>query len=721
MKRMTPWIAGALLASLGGCGGCGGDGAATDAAPDHDAGPPDAGPPTFADCEAGNQAWVRNAFVALVGRRPLGQAEVDVHVDMLDQIEADLLATEEPDAARAQARRIVAGAIMDDPAFVDRWTAYFMDALRVPRIEDQEMRDCYGDAQRTLDDGSLAGWVRDHAAAGAGDGRGAFTMRDLLASALVLDDLSPAYRAHLFALVSRPIPAANVPRVEAELARREDFGNVFMSAYLNRDMVCLGCHNSEGSITYSDDPALNRHWPLPGLFEKALYGDSIGIDTARAHAVFRYDGFVASGVFGDTGDDFPWGWDPACGGFYRSGLEPDPADVDGRFGALTGKALTAFDLEAMLAAGFDALRGGGLVLGSGGDIADPAQALAYLTSAAIAEGLWREVIGTPLTIANYFPRNEASRDVLRGLTETLIANDYSLRAVLLDVVTSEYFNRLPPEAGCGTGPYTTPNVYDPWAPSDDDPARRLNGPGDSVSALPARVLLRAAYAALEWRAPLFEEWPRYSSCAEYSCAQMNNFCMSDGSCCTSHQVLCVSVNEPFGPEEQVFQRGVGVFHKNGERGFRGLDFQARLLWEDRFAACAKFVVDDDFVDRLVADATASGATIEDVVVALKDRLVGIPAVTDAGERTALEAMFGAALGDPATAAPDLEAGARSVCGALLSSPQFLLGGLTAPDATTVPRLTPPTAGYDAVCDAIAARGGLAGYTLTCAGGSLTVQ
>ena len=46
-------------------------------------------------------------------------------------------------------------------------------------------------------------------------------------SSLELDDVTPIYRAHPFALVNFPIPAANVPPVEAELARREDFGAVF--------------------------------------------------------------------------------------------------------------------------------------------------------------------------------------------------------------------------------------------------------------------------------------------------------------------------------------------------------------------------------------------------------------------------------------------------------------------------------------------------------------
>ena len=34
-----------------------------------------------------------------------------------------------------------------------------------------------------------------------------------------------------------------------ELARRADFGETFDSGFLHRNNVCLGCHNSERSVT----------------------------------------------------------------------------------------------------------------------------------------------------------------------------------------------------------------------------------------------------------------------------------------------------------------------------------------------------------------------------------------------------------------------------------------------------------------------------------------
>ena len=557
-----------------------------------------------------------------------------------------------------------------------------------------------------------------------------FTMLDLLRSALHLDDLSVVYRAHLFALVSRPIPAANVPPIEAELARREDFGLIFDSAYLNRDVVCLGCHNSSGSVTYSDDPALNRHWAMPGLFETAIYGAATGIEPERAHAAFRFDGFVDQ--FGGGGAVRPWDWSPACGRFTPSGLAPDPAEVDGRLASLTGDRLTVFELDAELRKGFETLAADGLVVAADGTIADPDAAMAYLVAASIVEGVWREVIGTPLTIANYFPRNEAARDTLVQLTTSFIRNRFSLRELLVEIMLTPYFNRPPAELGCEAEPYGMPPIYDPWVTTDPDESRRGNGPGDAIVALSPRVLLRATWAALEWRRPAYYAFPEESfaveSCASlYTCREMDTLCQEEGACCEAWLVTCTAdPGEPSAEDMRAFERGVGIFLKHGERGFRGLDFQARLVFEDMFGACRNPAAEPDFIARLVESAAADPAlTTGDLVAALKDRLVGEASVSHqviagASERAAIEAIMGP-LVDSAAAVSELDARARELCGVLVSSPQFLLTGMAAPDSTYVPVLTPEEASYGAVCAAVAERGLAGNLALTCADDSLRVS
>src|SRR5262249_1007431 len=147
----------------------------------------------------------------------------------------------------------------------------------------------------------------------------------------------------------------------------------------------------------------------------------------------------------------------------------------------------------------------------------------------------------------------------------------------------------PPEAGCGKTPYTYPAVFDPWVTSDADPDRRGNGPGDAVTAVDARTLVSATMAALEWSPPPgASRFPDYgdSGCRDYTCSQLQAACGDFGKCCKAYQAACTMGGVM--PSVQVpFERGVGMFLRNSERGFRGLDFQARLVWEDRYGACAR--------------------------------------------------------------------------------------------------------------------------------------
>jgi hypothetical protein len=113
--------------------------------------------------------------------------------------------------------------------------------------------------------------------------------------------------------------------------------------------------------------------------------------------------------------------------------------------------------------------------------------------------------------------------------------------------------------------------------------------------------------------------------------------------------------------------------------------------------------------------------LRDVVVALKDRLLSDPTVDDAGEQAALEAMLGAGLDMPAASVTGLDNKLRRVCGALLSSPQFLLGGQSLQAAAPVPRLTPTEASFATVCAAVAGRALPENLAVTCADGSLTIN
>jgi hypothetical protein len=690
-----------LTVLLAGCEGCGNDnGNSTDAGPD---GP---GDNTFDQCNSEPHDFVRHSFLALTGRRPKGQAEVNVYADVM-KASADL---------GDDAKDVVARAIMQRPEFADRWTSVIMDALHVQRLDIQSEASCWDQAMISPVTADLASKIRDKTATQYSHPT-AFTMLDLARSSLALDDLTPIYRAQLFSLVSRPIPAANVGAVQAELARREDFGSSFDASYLHRDVVCLGCHSSDQSVTDSDDPVADRHWPVPGSPEKLLYAAPFStIDPATAHAPFRVDGFV------DAGNSRPWSWSSRCGSFAAPSAVPnDIAGVNGKLGSITGQRSTVYDVEAALARGFTNLRG--MALPNDEAITDPDTALAWLVTLKITEDVWREATGTSLTIANYFPRNEASSKELYRLATVFAKSGFSLKSLLSAIVGGDYFARQAPDAGCGPSPYTYPNVFDPWVISDADEARRKNGPGDAVTSLDARTLVSATAAALDWTAPPNESlFPDHGEdCVNStSCSRLMQLCQG-GQCCESAQACQAGGYIPY--DELGFQRGVGMFLRNSERGFRGLDFQARLSWEDRYGGCAKppwmmKTNTPDFIDKLAAAAAQDPSlTVADVLAALKDRMIGEPAIADGAETDALVAIMGPldGPGDNANAG-----NLRRVCAALLESPQFLLAGI-AGKGGDIPALTPPTASYDAVCADLAAKGlGVPGRVLTCGAGTVTL-
>lgn len=669
------------------------------------AAPPHTAQHEWVECQASDQAWVRRAIVALAGRKPWGQGEVKAFSDMIAAIrQADLDATgpfgelggvsPPTNEKMAPAREIAARAMMRDDAFRQRWADFFMDALRVARIETKSLEGCYGSPNMsTADGGMLAAWVRDNDIAATNSPAPKFNMQQLLHSALELDDVSPVFRAHLPAMMSRPYDAANVGPLELERARRQNFGAIFERAYLHRDRVCLACHNSESSVTFDPEPTKNRHWQVPGLFEQALYGASSalhppeeeatkGSDELRALSMLRYDGVAAQN------GKSPYGWDGDACGRFRLPTEDDPLGVDTFFGSIRstpsepnrGLRASVWDLERALHRGIDELADHGLTRLSGDVLADPDEAFAFMVGQNIVDQVWAEIMGQRLTIANYFPRTQAQRDILRTLTEHFVASHFSLKTLLLDILAHPLFNLKAPEEGCGVSAYEVPRILNPWSSAEQDPTIRENGPGDGVFAVSSRPLRRGLHRAMEW--------PEYS---EY----------------------------PNGAEEE-FQIATGFFLKDGEPGFRGLDFQGRLSWEAKYGACQP-LGSNDFIDKIVQLALSTpGTTLGDVVIAVKDRLVGEPWIENTKEKPLLVSLLSEDLGDKQLSF--LELRARNYCGVLLSSPQFMLGGIVPRDTNELPKLVLPETSYDTMCAgiALAAQQMTTPYTISCTAGKITV-
>ncbi|MFO0659952.1 MAG: hypothetical protein U0165_09005, partial [Polyangiaceae bacterium] len=172
-------------------------------------------------------------------------------------------------------------------------------------------------------------------------------------------------------------------------------------------------------------------------------------------------------------------------------------------------------------------------------------------------------------------------------------------------------------------------------------------------------------------------------------------------------------------DEGEFQSEIGIFLKNSEPGFRGFDFQARLAWEERMGRCTNPGSDPDFIEKIVTQAsTAQGKKVRDVVVALKDRLINDPTIDSNDEQPALEAILGVSLDADAS---QLNADSlRVVCGALLSTPQYLLHGIAPKDATEVPVLTPAGSTYADLCSSLSTQGLSEGLVITC-GAKATVS
>ena len=403
---------------------------------------------------------------------------------------------------------MVVNALLANPEYQSNWAELYRDFVRVQRIDEQQNAACDALRVRTTDAKDVAAWVRDQSPLVGGDGKAAPTFADVVFGSIELDDVTPIYIENLFTMVTKTYAGANALPVALELSRRSDFGAWFDGAYLNRDMVCLSCHNSEFSVTQSSDPAINRHFPVPGLFEKALFGDSTGPGLVngfsgadRLHGAMRRAQFlVGPSTLGSltadcatataaqitaatapvptcaSGDpllycsfsselmctsvanrDAPHstlGLGRACGQFmtpdqaaHRSGIRRNAAGQ--RVRPAAPRCGTS---QSPCAPASTSSRSKVWARTAMATSPTRTRRFAYLVSMNIVEKVWKEVVGTPLTIANYFPRNAAARDQLWTLTETFIKSGYSNKALLSAIFASPYLNMAAPETGCGNNP-----------------------------------------------------------------------------------------------------------------------------------------------------------------------------------------------------------------------------------------------------------------------------
>lgn len=681
--------------------------------------------------DAGDEAFVKRVVPLLWGRKPGSTREVAVLVQLTQQLGREGL-------LRAMAR---------SPEYVDRWSLFIKDMLHTHRIHAESSPGCYGRRLRPDDAPGLAALVRDQAPGDKGAGT-PFTGLDLIRSAVALDDISPALRFHLFGDLYADW---FTPDAAGARAARNDRAEIFMRGYLNRRLACMGCHHSKWAITDSPDPLLDRHWPLRGYFELALFGAHEGQDIANLRPFFRRRGVVAGVRYDDdpisdgeraaewANATAPWGADDTCGRFLGpQGLHDDDLGEAGYLGGDAGSAASIWDLEAKLHHGFQLLRGGlkSQVPATGEPTVDPDLAFATLVSVNVVEELWQLAFGSRLTVAHHFPRNRFQRDALVRLLDTF-ALRFSIVDVLVAITAEPGFNLRAPADMDGAPSVLAPH-FDGWVEDDLPPDDRRNALGDLIHRHDGRTLLRSAFTALRWTPPP-EFLIHYRS-----------------------------------PDANLL-RSAGVYLKDADAGFSGHSFASELAWEDAFGACADrserpecplapilaagasaestrcavcgnhaeaCAWDDrccamdwesacsdeclatadksflnlesypswptslgpgDFVTDLL-EAAPDSATLGDAVAALRDRLLTDPMIRSDAEAAALEALLERPLDSPLMGDGEAEDRLRRACAVMLASPQFMLAGWPGPDslgAAPSPIVVPETS-FAAHCQALTA-------------------
>ena len=592
-------------------------------------------------CDATDEAFARQLVTSLWGRRALSVHELAALVRI----------------AEVEGRGALVDAMLRSPEMTDAWAWWLNDWLYLNRAGERGNTGCFAAPSLADATDDLAAWVRDHGPVGSPYPGGEFKLIDLLRSSLLLDDLSPVIRVQPFLQVGSWVIQADNP--EHELATRRLYARIFESQVLNRRLECLTCHNSAWSVTDALDPEDDKSWPASGRVEAAVFGDDTGLDPNLIAALFRIRDVMSLELRENTQDLWhradglrPWGMHAACGQFEPpEALPEDWLESESFLVNDFGDRGSIYDLEGLLRAAFEQARGEPLDF-SPDSMPDGLTALVQMIALSVAERVWEEVTGKPLTAPHNLPRNRTQRDVLQHLASTFVSSGYSLKALLRATVLHPFYAQsAPSQCATGVDSYYLPPLFDPWSVESSDPDVRGNSVGDLVSRLPARVLLRSVTTALEW-----PDMPTFFPQNE-------------------------SVEQVKLPPLAAMQRDIGAFMTDGEIGFRGSTFQETLAWESAFGGCLPPEglgnAQTDYIDRLVQ--AESEALLRGAVLSLKDRLLAEPRIESDEEERVLAALAGASLDSPMNELEDPDVSLRRVCTALISTPQFVLSGLAPAD------------------------------------------
>lgn len=594
-------------------------------------------PPT---CDAGTDVWVQRVFPLVLGRKPHGAHEVQVWSRLAEE----------------QGRAAVIRALAESPEYADWWRLQIGDMVAAQRTGITIDLGCFDVPLLATHDGSLTELVRS---AGPTTDRYSadFNMADVILDALAADRISAVYQANLFAKFNLTYTGA-LDTYENEVIARNQQGISLLEQYMDRNLACMSCHNSEYSVTDHPDPAFDRSWGRGPLFEKALFANSGGpLDPATFLAMNKGYGVTYNPLYFNPADTTsydvqPWGMNSACGSFSDDPLGRDYLDVeDAYFGGSHGPSGSVFDMESLLDDGVRQMEGVGVTFDEEGTI-DPGQAFAYLTAQHFVDQTWKLAFGSRLLLPYGLSRNAAQQERLQAATDHFVTDGWSLTELLVDITADPYFNAGLPET-CVTQDYGMEPVIDPYTVFEEGP-RAGNGPGELVHRQTGRTLLRSLYDGLGWGDP-----------SEFFTFSLN------------------------AQDEEALQISLGVFHSDAQPGFNGMDFQGALVWEGAFYACSSPTGSQGYLRSLYEAGLASDATVEDLVLGLKDRLLARATFEDDEERTLVANLLGLPL-DLKIADADTTLLGKSFglyCGVLTQSPEFAMTVEPRPSGP-IPRLAP---------------------------------
>jgi len=426
--------------------------------------PPVDAPPV---CDAGDDVWVQRVFPLILGRKPRGAHEVEIWSKL----------------AAEQGRPAVIQALTHSPEYAGWWKIQLSDMVFASRLGIGDDSACFQNTERPTHDGDLVRFIRHTPP--DGDYGPTFNMADVIIDSLIADDVSTVYQANLFARYDFTDAMNVFSAADVEKVIRTYHGDQLLTVYLDRNLSCMQCHNSEYSVTDDPDPALDRAWGRGAFFEQALFGSSSGpVVPDEFYAINKGDGFNDSlGIFsfydpGTTYDQRPWGMDRSCGTFSKGDPSYDYLDVEtSYFGRDYGPGGTTYDLERLFRQGVDDMAGSGVGIADDATI-DPGQAFAYLTAQNFVDQTWKLAFGNRLLLGYGMSRNQAQQQRLQALTDGFVADGWSLSQLLIDIATDPYFNAGTPQT-CGSADYGMDPVIDPYTVLNEGDLAN-NGAGELV-------------------------------------------------------------------------------------------------------------------------------------------------------------------------------------------------------------------------------------------------